>query len=91
MYFLTIWLKMEDSSNQREYFSSVISEYVKKFCRNSEIEKKISPSNLRITVTLPCDSSEYNCLEKRLTVERLSEAIERKINRVAKAKALCNQ
>ena len=89
MYFLTVWLKNEDTEEQREQYNSTVVELVKKFCNIELYQTKISPSGKRITVTLPCDSQEFKCTKDRNTISNLINEIEDKINRVSKAKAHC--
>ena len=90
MYFLTVWLKKEDGPDDITFYSSIISELVKDFCRSENVLLKTSESGKRLTVTLPCDSPDYKCLQNKNTIEKLIATINQKINRVAKAKALCS-
>ncbi len=91
MYFLTIWLRTEDSDEQIRQFSKVMKQNIKDYCRSEELETKISSSRRRITSSLQCDNLEYKCIETENNIEKICEAVEVKINRSTKAKAKCNQ
>lgn len=89
LYFLTVWLKEEDSDEQKNNIISLIEEYVKTYCKSEILDVKLSSSGRRITVSLPCDKSQYNCTQQNNTIIDLINELESKINRVARAKARC--
>lgn len=89
LYFLTVWLKEEDSDEQKKNIISLIEGYVKRYCKSEILEKKLSPSGRRITVSLPCDSLNYKCTQQNNAILDLINELENKINRVARAKARC--
>ena len=89
LYFLTVWLKEEDSEEQKNNIISLIEEHVKTYCKSEILDKKLSSSRKRITVSLPCDSSEYNCTQQNNTIIDLINKLESKTNRIARAKATC--
>ncbi len=88
-HFLTVWMKKNDTDEQRERISSVIDEYVKNYCKSEVLEKKISPSGTRITVSLPCDSTSFKCTQHNDTIIELTSKLQKSIDRVVRAKAIC--
>jgi len=89
LYFLTVWLKEEDSDEQKNNIISLIEEHVKTYCKSEILDKKFSSSGRRMTVSLPCDVSEFNCTQKNNTIIDLINELETKTNRAARAKAKC--
>lgn len=61
---------------------SIIEEYTKAYCKSEILDKKLSSSGRRITVSLPCDIIDYNCAQQNNTIIDLISKLESKIDRV---------
>ena len=61
-----------------------------KHCKKGEIERKVAPNGKRITFTLPCNSSEFQCSSKTDEIQQMEAEIKDEIQRTARGKGKCN-